>query len=315
MRKPITTNPAVELNQSSENISCGFSNKEAHTRVLAISMKSTVGDLTRGDKLSWQIEEGAAKAIFAPKQFSNLSGAMESGANIETSVIKDMKMLAMKSNLPFPVGLKITGVEPSEYVANGPIGTGFSMVIPPETDTNIERLIQKNDISVASSFASEFPGYGPQNIDTKGIVAAPNGHNYFIDSKHPLMAVVNENAAELQLAHIQPTSDGLFNISSHIVQSLMPPLKVQVQRQLPTTNLKTFRVEATPTDCDNFAEAFHKQSFDVLARANAISTKAGKEDPSINEATLRQWKTMPCRIDCKIEISYHTLEDVKSPKE
>lgn len=291
--------------------------KAPYEKTIVVNLDSTVGKLAKGESLSFQIGEKAASHIFQTQQYVSIQGKQARQSNIKTAVIKRVDLVGVKSNLPIAIGLNITGVDPKEFVAQGDIGTGYSLVLPPEAESNIEKTLQENDTQVASQFASEFPGFGPQNIASKGMVASPRGDGWFVEESHPLMAIVQENASELQMAHVQPFENNMFMVSSHIVDSLMPPLKLQVARQLPCTDLENLTVDAHPTEYPTFAAAFHKVSQNEMAKIDATYDGLTGEDvaekvKAQKASTLRAFSATPCSIQAKIKFTYHTLEDNQS---
>jgi len=306
--------PETSIEPNAPAVGSSPFSKPPNHRTIVVNLESTVGKLSKGEPLSFQIGEKAAGTIFKNQQYVSIHGATARPADIRTAVIEEVKMVGCNSTMPIAIGMQITGVEPKEFVAQGDIGTGFSVVIPPEHQSNIDKVLQKNDTHVASQFASEFPGFGPQNIASKGIVEAPNKQSYFVERQHPLMAIVQENADNLQMAHVQPFENNMFMVSSHIVDSLMPPLKVQVARQLPCTNLENLRVDAHPADYPTFAAAFHKISQNEMAKIDA--SFEGMTGPDVEEkikqqkaAALRAFSAVPCNIQAKLQFVYHTLEE------
>lgn len=78
-------------------------------------------------------------------QFTDLSGTAEQTGDLKSVVLHSMTLASVKSDFEVPVGVKLTGVDNSTYSLTG---EAFSTVIAPKTESNVARVLQKDDVAL-----------------------------------------------------------------------------------------------------------------------------------------------------------------------
>lgn len=159
--KPVEGDPATVLAQaassdaalSEANSYCIASPDNPLKRNLVVSIRASLNDLClQKSKGAWQPSSDALKSIFQQKRFTSLDGSADPQGDLKSVVLHEMNVTHVASTFPVSLGAKITGCDDSTFSSTG---SAYSLIVPPNSQSAIERTIQKDDVSTAYDFAKK----------------------------------------------------------------------------------------------------------------------------------------------------------------
>ena len=77
----------------------------------------------------------------------DLSGSAEQSGDLKSVVLHSMTLANVKSDFSVPLGVKLTGVDSATY---GLTGEAYSTIVPPMTESNTARILQKDDVALGA---------------------------------------------------------------------------------------------------------------------------------------------------------------------
>ena len=110
------------------------------------NIRASLGELClRKAKGTWAPSTEALRAMLQQKKFTDLSGTAEQSGDLKSVVLHSMTLASVKSDFEVPLGVKISGVDNSTYSLTG---EAFSAVVAPKTESNVARVLQKDDVAL-----------------------------------------------------------------------------------------------------------------------------------------------------------------------
>lgn len=124
-------------------------------RNIVVSIRASLNDLCLSkSKGTWAPSQEALRSIFQQRKFTSLEGTAEPMGDLKSIVLHDMKITHVKSNFPVALGARITGVDDCTFSSTG---EAFSTIVLPNCESNREKQLQSDDVSLAYEFAKKFP--------------------------------------------------------------------------------------------------------------------------------------------------------------
>ena len=256
-------------------------------RRMVASIRATLADLCNSSsKSSWTPSPEQLNSIFQQTQFVDLQGTTKRVGDLRNTVLHSVKARAVKSSFPLSLGVNMVGVDPNTY---SHLGTPYSMIVLPNTDSTTERVLQEDDPSVAHRFMKQYPGYTAHNLETNGVIhGGPLGF-VLVSQDHPLMAAVHDHQAQLQVGEIEPMPEGLYKIHSSLYNTILPIVKTQVTNQIHVRDMSKFSIDLSPADYPNWQSAMDALTADKMrslkaerAQALANCAKSGDKPEDVN---------------------------------
>jgi len=222
-------------------------------RNLVVSIKASLNDLVlKTNKGVWAPSPENLKAIFQQKKFTDLEGSAEAKGDLKSVVLHDMAVTQVSSNFPMSLGAKITGVDNNTFSSTG---EPFSMVVLPNSSSSAERMLQKDDVSLAYEFAKKFPGYTADNLSTKGVHEVSQRRFVLVNADHPIVSAISENADRLQMGEIAMMPEGMIKVSSGLYESILPLVSTQVASQIKVRDFSEASVSISPAEFKSWDDA------------------------------------------------------------
>lgn len=110
------------------------------------NIRASLGELClRKAKGTWAPSTEALRAMLQQKKFTDLSGTAEQSGDLKSVVLHSMTLASVKSDFDVPLGVKVSGVDNSTYSLTG---EAFSTVVAPKTESNVARVLQKDDVAL-----------------------------------------------------------------------------------------------------------------------------------------------------------------------
>lgn len=236
-------------------------------RQVVVSISASLAELCNQQrKAIWQPTRENIRAMLQQRKFTSLSGEGEAQGDLQSVVLHDLTATQVSSTFPIALGAKITGVDNITYASTG---EPYSMVILPKCTNTQPKVLQKDDVSVAYSFAKKFPGYTAQNISTKGVHEVTQRRFVLVAADHPIVTAISENADKLQMGEISMMPEGLVKISSPLYESILPYVTSQVQSQIRVRDFSQASVSIHPANFSSWEEARATLSKETSRRIKA----------------------------------------------
>lgn len=129
---------------------------EPLVRTLNVSIRGNLSELASNPSLSiWAPTQEALSSMFQQNKFKNLQGEVVQRGDLKSAILHSISVKAVKSDFPFALGAKITGVDETTFTRTG---KAFSTVFMPNETSHNHRVLQKDDVEVAYDFAQRYPG-------------------------------------------------------------------------------------------------------------------------------------------------------------
>lgn len=256
-------------------------------RRMVASIKATLADLCNSSsKSSWTPSPEQLNSILQQTQFTDLQGSTKRVGDLRNTVLHSVKAKQVKSSFPVSLGVNIVGVDPNTY---SHLGTPYSMIVLPNTDSAVERTLQEDDPTVAHRFMKSYPGYTAHNLESNGVIhGGPLGF-VLVSQDHPLMAAVHDHQAALQVGEIEPMPEGLYKIHSSLYNTILPVVKQQVTNQIHVRDMTKFSIDVAASDFPNWQSAMDSLTADRIralktARQQALANakRTGDKPDDIN---------------------------------
>lgn len=109
----------------------------------------------RSGTITWAPSQSALQRIFQQTKFLDLGGQAERVGDLKSIVLHDVTLESATSTFPTDVGVNIAGVDRNTFTYTG---EAFSHVVPGNSQTNMPKVLQSDDVGAAYEFARTFPG-------------------------------------------------------------------------------------------------------------------------------------------------------------
>lgn len=293
---------------------------QPNTRMFHVTINSTLKELASDESASvWAPAQDKLKSIFHQTKFDSINGSAAKYGNLKSVVLHSLSVMNVESNAPFAIGMDVSGVDNMTYTKNG---DAFSHIVTPNAKHYVERELQKDDTKLVYEFASEFPGYGPDNADTLGVYKVPARNFVLLSEHHPIIAAINENAADMQVSHMERMPEGLVKVGLSTYEHFAPVVKRQLDSQIKVRNLQNLQVRASPVDAhwgktrSSMITAATRADSEI-SRLKAEAAEGGAEIKAAAEAKMKIRRNAiedatdatPIRVDATYKMVYNFLSD------
>jgi hypothetical protein len=265
-REDVASMDTVDVSEGASGFSTVDPNHPLHRKVV-VGIRATLADLVMDPRsASWKPNETQLSSIFMHRKFTGIDGRTEMTGDLRTVVLHSVEQGNTKSTFPIALGASITGVDKLYYSSTG---TPHSLVTPPHANHSTSTTLQQDDVSIAYDFASRYPGFTADNLETNGIHAVNQRRFVLVSLNHPLVTAIQENQEKLQMSEIQQMPEQLIKISTGLYNMLMPLLKDQVRAQIKVADFSAMSLELIPADYSSWEEVS-----DVLTKEAVAPIKA-----------------------------------------
>lgn len=176
-RKPATTTPTAAIGADAKGDfgegSASYTNVDPSNplrRSVMFSIRTSLADLASSRR---KAVVQPPSDIFKQTRFSDLAGSKEAKGDLSSVILHSVSALSTKSTFGVPVGVDVTGVDPTTFSSTG---RSFSTIVMPNIESHTARELQKEDTTVAYAFSEKYPQYNSSNLETLGVhpVASKN---------------------------------------------------------------------------------------------------------------------------------------------
>ena len=158
-------------------------------RTLVVSIKASLNDMClQKSRATWAPSQEALRSIFQQRRFTSLDGAAESMGDLKSIVLHKLSVEHVKSTFPMALGARVTGVDDSTFSSSG---EAFSTILLPKCESNRQKMLQADDVSLAYEFAKKFPGYTAANLCEKGVHEVAQRRFVLVASDHPIVSAIS----------------------------------------------------------------------------------------------------------------------------
>lgn len=234
-----------------------------HERKYFVEISGSVTDFHRNSNCAMtQISPVNAHIFAAEKTLGN-----EKGGNPEQVVIRSVDLESISSNFPISVGLRITGVPGNVYSTNG---ERFAHVVMPNTNYTgipINLMNSESTWAAAQQFRTKYEGFNESNLRDHGIGDMKGEPFVFVDRRHPVMDMIQENEHLLQsdVRSAQVFDNRYIKVDRRVYNVCM----TQLEKQL--------RVEVPNVDCTKFQVSLHKPNGKAWDNEDDFNTELAEE--------------------------------------
>lgn len=287
-------------------------------RTITANLSVSLGELAQSPETSarWQPSRQALEAVFRQAQFTDLSGSQTMNGDLSSAVVHSITCTKVSSSFPLAVGAKITGVDSQAFSMRG---DAYSTIIHPnETSTNPVTL-KEDDVSVATDFMTQYPGYTAANLRTKGVHPVTNKGFHLVASNHPVMTAIEDNKEMLGAGDVSMMDGDLYKISTQLYNTVMPIVQQQVGTQVRTVPLNNMSVEIEPADFSSWRSATDAhiaqackgvrerrnialRGVDDAAKRTEITERFAQEE--MDTATHEQTKVQNCCLTLEYQYNF-----------
>lgn len=215
-----------------------------HDRKVYVEISGSLGDFTRNSRsATHRISPVNAHIFAADKTLGNTKGG-----NPEQVVLRSVDVCDISSNFPVAVGVRITGVPGNTYTTTG---ERFAHVVMPNTNYTgapINLMNSESTWAAAQQFRTKYEGFNESNLREHGIGDMKGEPFVFVDRRHPVMDMIQENEHLLQsdVRSAQVFDNRYIKVDRRVYNVCM----TQLEKQL--------RVEVPNVDCTQFQVSLHK---------------------------------------------------------
>lgn len=213
------------------------------SRFVTAELRGSLAKLaTGGTSVKWSLAD-TANAVFGPTAGDKGFAADSEGCDIKNAVLHELTIVEMRSSFPCALGVNITGVQGSHFSKEG---TPYAKILLEDTRwSGIDSLVTPDEMT-NSEYLKKYPGMNRDNLNKVGIVNVPGEDYVFVDSAHPIVEMLQVNAAVLQVDMTEAKLiDGRwYKVASQVVSDCTKLLDQQLLQHLPIVDLSQFNITA-----------------------------------------------------------------------
>jgi len=160
--------------------------------------------------------------------------------NLEQVIMIGMKVKKVESNFPCQLGLNLHGIKGNYYTCNG---ERYAYLISPnEKSLALDEIVATTNPYVNSEYLERFPGMTASALRKEGIMHVPNENYVFVDHKHPIVEMMQENheALQLDLSQAELIDGRWFKVAKHVTERCLNELESELVNNLPIYNMTEF---------------------------------------------------------------------------
>lgn len=272
-------------------------------RTLHLNITNSLGNLALAGPHGgfWKLVDGKQPELLASMDSENLD-ACAAASQLNSAVIHEVSLLEHQSTFPVPLGVTISCVPPREITD---IGEKYAYTVLPHTVSSNSQVIYRAEALSDDMYDwhKQFPQYNASNLENEGILPVNNQPFVFIESGHPVLAVLRNNPQLIGCDIDQQKKMGDYHrISRQLLQTCCNVIRQKVLSKISSHDLNTLSVQLHRIN----AESWEDLGDGSLAMRN-LKLKAGMSSEEEEEAKrkhLRQFTSTPYSYMARIKIKY-----------
>jgi hypothetical protein len=215
------------------------------TRKIILQWDNNLAALSaKPSQATWRPLDGHYDIFQSSTRYApNCARAAVRRGNLEQVIMIGMKVKKVESNFPCQLGLTINGVKGNYYTCNG---ERYSYLISAnERSLNLDEIVATTNPYVNSEYLERFPGMTAKALRTEGIMHVPNENYVFVDHKHPIVEMMQENheALQLDLSQAQLIDGRWYKVAKPVTERCLNELESELVNNLPIYDLTKFNAK------------------------------------------------------------------------
>jgi hypothetical protein len=189
--------------------------------------------------------------------------------DLAQAILVGMKVHSVESSFPEPIGISVSGCKGNYYTGNG---ERYAFITATNQNTPVaNQIIATTNPYINSAYLEMYPGMTKDNLRTNGIMEVPGENYVFVDHKHPICEMMQENQETLQLdlANAALIDNRWYKVSKSVTDRCIEALEQELVNNLPLFDFTKFEVKASRMHgltwdneavvCDNVAKSELRQ--------------------------------------------------------
>jgi len=272
-------------------------------RTLHMNITNTLSNLALAGPHGgfWKLVDGKQPELLANMDSENLD-ACAATSQLNNAVIHEVTLLEHQSTFPIPLGVTINCVPPREITD---IGEKYAYTVLPNGLSSNPQVIYKAEPLSDDMYDwhKQFPQYNASNLETEGILPVNNQPFVFIESGHPVLAVLRGNPELIGCDLDQQKKMGDYHrISRQLLQSCCNAIRHKILSKISSHDLNTLSVQLHRIN----AESWEDLGDGTMAMRNLKlkATMSPEEEEEAKRKHLRKFANTPYSYMARIKIKY-----------
>ena len=273
-------------------------------RILSVRISGSLSNLTLAGPQAavWKPLSGKEDKVLKPYLGAEIDGA-EAVNRLRTGTVRKVTLMEHTSSFTVPIGISMSCISPWETTD---MGDNYAYTVLPKSTLSSAQTVYEYDSNEQdnATWKQLYSQYNSHNLDTEGVMDAPNQPWVFVNKNHPAIGLLmhNQEMIGCQIDK-QPLVEGeWYKLSRYVMSTCCSTIRSKVLSKIVNQDLNMLTIQAHRLD----AEAWD----DLGDGSMALQGFSPKHDWSEDEAKtakehhLNQFLTSPCHYFARIMLEY-----------
>ena len=273
-------------------------------RILSLRISGSLANLTLAGPQAamWKPLQGKEADVLKPYIGSEIDNA-EAVSRLRTGTIRKLTLMEHSSTYNVPIGISVNCVSPWESTD---MGQNYAYTVLPKSNLSSPQTVYEFDPSEQdnASWKQMYSKYNATNLETEGVMDAPNQPWVFVNKDHPAIGLLLHNQEMLgcQLDK-QPLVEGeWYKLSRYVMSTCCQTIRSKVLSKIVSQDLNMLTIQAHRIDADSWDDlgdgSLALQGFAPRHDWSEEETKAAKAHH------LHQFLETPCHYFARVMLEY-----------
>jgi hypothetical protein len=273
-------------------------------RILSLHISGSLSNLNLAGPQAamWKPLSGKESDVLKPYLGAAIDSS-EAMNRLRGGAVKKLTVMEHSSTFPVPIGISMNCISPWEATD---MGENYAYTVLPKSSLSSPQTVFEADASAHenASWKQLYPQYNSANLETEGVMDAPNQPWAFVHKHHPVIGLLmnNQEMIGVQLEK-QPLVEGeWYKLARNVMSTCCQTLRSQVLPKIVNQDLNTLTIQAHRIDADSWDDLG-----DGTLALQGFTTKHDWTEEEVKAAKahhLHQFLETPCHYFARLMLEY-----------
>lgn len=273
-------------------------------RILSVRISGSLSNLTLAGPQAamWKPLSGKEADVLKPYLGAEIDSA-DAVNRLRTGTVRKVTLMEHSSSFPVPIGISMNCIQPWETTD---MGENYAYTVLPKSNLSSPQCVYEFDSGEQdnATWKQLYSQYNSANLETEGVMDAPNQPWLFVNKNHPAIGLLMHNQEMLgcQLDK-QPLVEGeWYKLARYVMGTCCQTIRSKVLSKIVNQDLNMLTIQAHRLDAD----AWDDLGDGSMALQGFVTQPhwSEEEHKTAKEHHLHQFLMSPCHYFARIMLEY-----------
>jgi len=273
-------------------------------RILHVKISGSLSNMTLAGPQAavWKPLSGKESDVLKPYVGGEIESA-EAVNRLRTGTVRKVTLMEHNSSFPVPIGISMNCITPWETTD---MGENYAYTVLPKSTLSTPQTVFEADTNEqdSASWKQMYAQYNAANLETEGVMDAPNQPWLFVNKNHPAIGLLQHNEEMLGCKlDQQPLVEGeWYKLARYVMSTCCQTIRTKVLSKIVSQDLNMLTIQAHRIDANNWDDLGDGSI--ALQGFTPNHTWSEKEHSAAKEHHLRQFLEAPYHYFARVMLEY-----------